>query len=151
MRFLKYLIAVWTTLFVYTVSAFFVGSTGILALQQLSAGRDKQLSNLEALQDLNQELEGTLNTLKNDPDAIRVYARELGYGARDERFIRIVGMGGAKKQRTTAGQISIPRTPNFIPDRILWFFAICAGLGVLVLMSISEFMRTRRIRWKNYK
>ena len=151
MRFLKYLIAVWTTLAVYTISAFFTGSTGILAFGQLSTERDKQRVNIEALQNLNQELEGTLNSLKYDSDTILIYARELVYGKEDENFVRIVGLGGARKQRTTAGQITVPRFPGYIPDRVLWFAAFCAGIGVLVLLSISEFMRERRIRWRNYR
>jgi cell division protein FtsB len=150
MRFLKYLIAVWTTLVVYTVAAFFTGSTGTLAFTQLSAERDKQRANIEALQNLNQELEGTLNSLKYDPDTIAIYARELGYGAGDEQFVRIVGLAGARKQRTTAGQIIVPRSPGYIPDRILWFFSFCAGTLALVLLSVSEFMRERRVRWRNY-
>jgi cell division protein FtsB len=147
MRFLKYLLAVWITLATYTIAAFFLGSTGTYASDQLAAERDKQRANIEALRNINQELEGTLNSLKYDSDAIRMYARELGYGQPNETFVRIVGLGGGKKQRTTAGQIVIPRTPGFIPDRILWFFAFCAGIGTLLLTSISEFVRERRIRW----
>jgi cell division protein FtsB len=148
MRFLKYLLAVWITFATYTSSAFFLGSTGTYAYDQLVAERNKQKTNIEALQNINLELEGTLNSLKYDSDTIRIYARELGYGQGDETFVRIVGLGGAKKQRTTAGQIVVPRTPGYIPDRILWFFAFCAGIGALFLLSISEFMRERRIRWR---
>jgi cell division protein FtsB len=150
MRFLKYLIAVWTTLAVYTVSAFFTGSTGTLAFKQLSAERDKQQANIEALQNLNQELTGNLASLQYDTDTVLIYARELGYGEPDENFVRIAGLGGAKKQRATAGQITVPRAPGYIPDRILWFAAFCAGMGALVMVSISEFMRERRMRWRNY-
>jgi cell division protein FtsB len=149
MRFLKYLLAIWITLATYTVSAFFWGPAGTYAHDQLLTERDKQRTNIEALQNINQELEGVLNSLKYDSDTIRIYARELGYGQQDEAFVRIVGLGGAKKQRATAGQIVIPRTPGYIPDRILWFFAFCAGLGVLTLLSVSEFMRERRIRWRS--
>ena len=148
MRFLKYLFAVWISLATYTVSAFFLGSTGMYACEQLVTERNKQRTNIEALRSINQELVGALNSLKYDSDTIRVYARELGYGQRDETFVRIVGLGGAKKQRTTAGQITIPRTPHFLPDRILWFFAFCVGIGALMLTSISEFVKERRIRWR---
>jgi hypothetical protein len=113
--------------------------------------RDKQLSNIEALKELNQELEGAMNALKYDSDTIMVYARELGYGTAPEHFVRIVGLGGARKQRATAGQITVPRTPDSIPDRVLWFLAIAAGAVVLFLLSITEFIRDRRIRWRYYK
>ena len=147
MRFLKYLFAVWITLATYTVSAFFLGSTGTYACEQLAAERDRQRSNIEALRSINQELEGTLNSLRYDPDTVRVYAWVLGYGERDVTFVRFVGRGGAKKQRTTAGQMIIPRTPNAVPDRILWFFAFCVGLGALTLAGISGFVQERRMRW----
>jgi cell division protein FtsB len=150
MRFLKYLIAVWITLAVYTISAFFVGSTGTLASEQLLAERDNQRKNIETLQNLNQELEGTLNSLKYDSDTMIIYARELGYGTSEENFVRIVGLGAAKKQRSTAGQITIPRSSGYIPDRLLWFAAFCAGFGTLVLLSISDFIRGRGIRGRRY-
>jgi cell division protein FtsB len=149
MRFLKYLLSVWVTFTTYTILAFLWGATGTYAHEQLVEERNKQRANIEVLQNINQELERALNSLKYDSDTIRVYARELGYGQRNEAFVRIVGLGGAKKQRTTAGQIVIPRTPRFIPDRILWFLAFCAGIGVLLLLSISEFMRERRLRWRS--
>jgi cell division protein FtsB len=149
MRFLKYLLAVWITFATYTIFAFFWGGAGTYAYAQLVAERNKQRANIEALQDINQELEGALDSLKYDSDIIRVYARELGYGQKDEAFVRIVGLGGAKKQRTTAGQIVIPRTPRYIPDRILWFIAFCAGIGALLVLNISEFIRERRLRWRS--
>jgi cell division protein FtsB len=147
MRFLKYLTAVWVTLAVYTVSSFFLGATGVYACDQLVAERGKQQTNIEALRDINRELEGNVNSLKYDSETIRIYARELGYGLRDENFVRIVGLGGAKQQRTSAGQITVPRKAAYIPDKALWFFAFCSGIGTLTLLSISEFMRERRIRW----
>jgi cell division protein FtsB len=148
MRFLKYLLSVWITLGVYTISSFFLGATGIYAYDQLVAERGKQVANIEALRDISRELEGVLNSLKYDSDTIRIYARELGYGRQDENFIRIVGLGGAKQRRTSAGQIVVPRKAAYIPDQILWFFAFCAGIGTLTLLTISEFMRERRIRWR---
>jgi cell division protein FtsB len=148
MRFLKYLTAVWATLAVYTISSFFLGATGLYAGDQLVAERGKQQANIEALREINRELEGIVNSLKYDSETIRIYARELGYGRQNENFIRIVGLGGAKQQRTSAGQIVVPRKAAYIPDRILWFFAFCAGIGTLTLLSVSEFMRERRIRWR---
>jgi cell division protein FtsB len=149
MRFLKYLLAVWITLAVYTILAFLWGDAGIYAYDQLVAERDKQRANIEALKDINQELEGVLASLRYDSDTIRIYARELGYGERNEAFVRIVGLGGAKKQRTTAGQIVVPRTPKCIPNRILWSVAFCAGIGTLMLLNVFEFVRERRARWKS--
>jgi cell division protein FtsB len=151
MNFLKYLMAIWTIIAVYTVSSFFVGATGISSYQQLVAERDKQRANIELLQNINKELEGNLDALKYDPDTIMIHARELGYGLKDEHFVRIVGLGGVKKQRIAAGQITLPRTPNYIPDKILWFFSFCAGLVVLLLLSISEFISRRKRRWRNYR
>jgi cell division protein FtsB len=138
MGILKYLIALWAAVAVYSISSVFVGASGLTAYKQLTAERDKQRANTEALQNLNQELEGTLDALKYDSDTIRVYARELGYGTPRERFVRIVGLPGVKKQRMTAGQVTISQKPDFIPDQTLRIYSIFAGLGVFILLCLYE-------------
>jgi cell division protein FtsB len=138
MGILKYLIALWAAVAVYSISSVFVGAAGFSTYKQLAAERDKQRANIEALQNLNHELEGTMDALKYDSDTIQVYARELGYGAPREHFVRIVGLPGVKKQRMTAGQVTVPQKPDFIPDQTLRIYSICAGLGVFILLYLYE-------------
>jgi cell division protein FtsB len=134
----KYLLALWVAIAVYALSSVLVGASGLSAYKQLATERDKQRANIEALQNLNLELEGTMDALKYDSDTIRVYARELGYGAPQERFVRIAGLSGVKKQRMTAGQVTIPQKPGSIPDQTLRVYSICAGIAVFLLLCLYE-------------
>ncbi|MDR2028479.1 MAG: septum formation initiator family protein [Treponema sp.] len=144
MRALKYIIAPWAAAVVYSLFSLFSGTMGFSAYTQLSTERDKQQANMEALQGINKDLEGLMDALRYDSDTLSVYARELGYGSEEERFIRIVGLAGAKKQRILAGQIIRPRTPDSIPDRAIRIFSLSIGLAVSVCLGISDFLKSRR-------
>ncbi|MDR0623776.1 MAG: septum formation initiator family protein [Treponema sp.] len=141
MRAFKYLIALWTAVAVYGVFSALTGAIGFSAYQQLLADREKQWANMEKLRLINGELENTKNSLMYDRDTLAVYARDLGYGKKDERFIRIVGLGGVKNPHTSAGQILMAGKPDFIPDRTLKIAALCAGLAVFVLLLIFDIIR----------
>jgi cell division protein FtsB len=140
----KYLIALWTAVAVYGVFSVLAGATGLSAYQQLLADREKQWVNMEKLRLINGELENTKNSLLYDRDTIAVYARDLGYGKKDERFIRIVGLGGIKNPHASAGQILRAGKPDFIPDRILKIASLCVGLAVFVLLLIFDIIRFRQ-------
>jgi hypothetical protein len=129
---------------VYALFSLFSGTMGFSAYKQLSLERDKQRANMEALQQINKELEGAMDALRYDSDAIAVYARELGYGSEDEHFIRIVGLPGAKKQRIMAGQLILSRVPEALPDRTIRIISISAGLAVFICLAISDFLKFRR-------
>jgi cell division protein FtsB len=141
----KYLIALWTAVAVYGVSSVLTGAIGLSAYQQLLADRDRQWANMKSLQLINEELEDAKNSLLYDQDAIAVRARELGYGKKDERFIRIVGLGG-KNPRTSAGQILRAGKPDFVSDRTLKIIALCAGAAVFALFLIFDMLRDRQDR-----
>jgi cell division protein FtsB len=143
-RALKYLIALWTAVAVYGVFSLLAGAVGLSAYQQLLADREKQWINMENLRLINEGLEDTKNSLLYDRDTLAVYARDLGYGKKDERFIRIVGLGGTKNPHASAGQIIRAGTPDFIPDRTVKIAALCAGLAVFALLLIFDIIHDRR-------
>jgi cell division protein FtsB len=142
----KYLLALWAAIAVYGVSSALAGAIGLSAYQQLLADRDKQWENMKTLQLINGELENTKNSLLYDRDAIAVYARELGYGKKDERYIRIVGLGGMKNPHTSTGQLIRAGKPDFVSDQTLKIIALCAGLAVFALLLISDMLRDRQDR-----
>jgi cell division protein FtsB len=144
MRAFKYLIALWTAIAVYGVFSAMTGVRGLSAYQQLLADREKQWANMEKLRLINGDLENTKNSLLYDRDTIAVYARELGYGKKDERFIRIVGLGGMKNPHSSAGQILRSGRPDFIPDRALKIAALCAGLAVFIFLLIFDIIHFKR-------
>jgi cell division protein FtsB len=143
MRAFKYLIALWAAIAVYSVFSLLHGAMGVSAYEQLLAEREKQWANLKNLGLINEELENFKNSLLYDKDTLTVQARQLGYSREGERFIRIVGLGGAQNPHASAGEVILTGTPDFIPDRIIKIIALCAGLGVFALFLVSDFLRSR--------
>jgi cell division protein FtsB len=143
MRAFKYLIALWAAIAVYGVLSLLTGAVGFSAHRQLLADREEQWANMKKLRLTNEELENIKNSLLYDRDTLTVYARDLGYGKKDERFIRIVGLGGMKNPHTSAGRILRAGRPDFIPDRMLKIAALCAGLAIFALLLISDIVHVR--------
>jgi cell division protein FtsB len=143
MRAYKYLIALWVTVAVYGIFSAFAGAMGFSAYRELLMERDRQRANLELLGHINVDLENTKNSLLYDRDTIAVYARELGYGRTDERFIRIVGLGEIQNSPPVPGEVVRARQPGFIADGTLKFAALCAGIAVCAFFLIYDLFNRR--------
>jgi cell division protein FtsB len=140
MRLSKYLLALWTAVAVYTLMSLCAGSIGLAAYGELFAEREKQKQNIEKLGLINEELENAKNALLYDRDTIAVYARELGFGEKNEKFVRIVGFTGNRKPRTSPGDVVIAVKPVFMQDRIIRLISIFAGFAVLVAFLVSDIL-----------
>ena len=141
MRALKYLIGLWTGVAVYAVFSLLSGPRGLSAYEQLEAERERQWVNMRSLAAIGEELENTKNSLLYDQDAIAVYARRLGYARENERFIRIVGLGGAQNSHAMPGQVYLTASPEFISDMIIKIIALCAGTAAFAFALMVEFLK----------
>ena len=142
----KYLFALWAGVLIYALLAFSFGSRGVSAYRQLQNEQARQEANIENLRLINRELENTMNSLLHDEDTLTVFARELGYATGQERFIRIVGLGGYQQTRTTAGEVVFAALPQHIPNVTLRIIAFFMGMTILVCMAIFDFMKILRER-----
>jgi len=138
MSYLKFLTALWTAIVCYSLSSFVLGSTGVLAMERLRAERERLSTNMKELERINVALGGELDALRYDPDTLSVYARELGYGQADERFVRIVGLPVSGKQRVSAGNLIVPSLPPAIPTGTLRIVSILVGLAVFISLGFSD-------------
>jgi cell division protein FtsB len=141
MRFRKYLLVPWVAIAIYALSSLFSGAAGIGSYRNLLAEREKIFENLEDLEALNQELEGTMDALLYDSETIRVRARELGYGEKAERFVRIVGLPGVRYRETSAGAVGFVKTaakPRYVPDKVLRIVSVLAGLAVFLVFFTRD-------------
>jgi len=141
MSIFKYLIGLWAAVVVYAFFSFFSGPKGLSAYDQLLAERARQQANLQALHTINEELEKTKNSLLYDQDTLLAHARQLGYGQEDERFIRIVGLGGRNASQITEGKVYFAALPDFLSDRTIKIIALCAGFVVFALFFVIELIR----------
>ena len=143
MRIFKYLIGIWAAIIVYAVFSLLSGPRGLSAYNQLLAERGQQQANLKDLGTVNEELEKITNSLLYDKDTLLVHARQLGYGQEDERYIRIVGLGGINTPPTTAGKVYFAAAPDFLSDRIIKIAAVCTGLVVFAFLFVLELIGSK--------
>ena len=128
----------------YGLLAFSFGDRGLFAYRQLQNEQARQEANIENLRLINRELENTMNALLHDPDTLSVFARELGYASTQERFIRIVGLGGYQQTRTSAGEIVFAAAPQHIPSLTIRIIAFFTGITILVSMAVFDLMKVLR-------
>jgi cell division protein FtsB len=141
MKSVKYLVSLWTAVFVYAVFSLASGAMGYSAYGHLEKEREKQQANLESLRSLNRKLEGFMDALLYDPDTIAVYAHELGYGARGERLIRIEGLPGIRDQSRSPGHILGASAQEGVSAQTIAITSLCSGLGVLAFFFVVEFLK----------
>jgi hypothetical protein len=119
------------------------GAAGLLAYRELLSERDGQQENLEKLFIINAGLENIKNSLLYDRDTIAVHARELGYGGKDQRFVRIVGLRETGNNQTRPGEIVRARRPEYAEDRMLKIIALCAGAAVFAFFLVLDILKPR--------
>jgi cell division protein FtsB len=144
MNAVKYLVPIWLSIVIYSALSLFSGATGFSAYDQLLQERDRQKRNLEVLQELNRKLKGDADALLYDSDTIAAYARELGYGTAEERFVRIVGLSSRRKQNHDPGQIISAAKPQFMAESDIRFIAFACGLSLFSCILAVDLLRTRR-------
>jgi len=138
MRIFKYLFALWTAVAVYALFSFLGGPGGLSAYNYLLSEKEQQLANIKELGIINEELEKTKNNLLYDQDTLLIYARQMGYGYEDERFVRIVGLGNTANTPAVTGKVYVAQNPDFISNKNIKIAALCAGLLVFAFVFMME-------------
>ncbi|MDR2746346.1 MAG: septum formation initiator family protein [Treponema sp.] len=138
MRVVKYFLALWVSVAVYAGMSILAGAQGISAYDELLGEKKKQEANMENLRRINTELENKKNALLYDHDTIHVYARDLGFGEKNEKFVRIVGLGQAGKTLLLPGEIVIAEEPHYMDNKIIRFISIFAALAVFAAFLIQD-------------
>jgi cell division protein FtsB len=138
MRAVKYLLALWISVAVYAGMSIWAGAQGISAYNELLEEREKQETNMEELRRINTELENQRNALLYDHDTIRVYARDLGFGERDEKFVRIVGLGQAGKTPPHPGDVRIAGKSRSMDNKTIRLISLFAALAVFIAFLVQD-------------
>ncbi|MDR2900067.1 MAG: septum formation initiator family protein [Treponema sp.] len=137
--------ALWVSIIIYSFLSAFFGASGFSSYDAFVAEKERLTENMEDLQLINQELGGTFDALQYDSDTIAVYARELGYGTKNERFIRIAGLPSSVKRSLSAGKQILPIIPQYVPDRIIHMISFLAGVITLILFVVADARKKRMI------
>lgn len=123
----------------YAVAAFTAGPSGLGAYKQMEAEKQKQLENLRVLNASRSELESVKSALEYDEDTISVYARNLGYGGSDERFVRIVGLlSNPDAPEISAGEVYLYDAPIYKDDKTIRVIAIIIAAFTMFIIVITD-------------
>ena len=141
MKLIKYLIPLWIGVLFYTTMTMCFGAKGFSAYGQLETEMKKEMVNINSLVSINNDLANTRDVLLSDKNNLHVYARELGYAAPGEHFIRIIGLGSGHKNQSSPGHIISPVSPNYIPDRILQILSFILALTALFSLGVYDFLK----------
>jgi hypothetical protein len=140
---IKYLFPLWVTVFVYTLFSLLYGPTGFPAYDGLRTERDRQLANIASLERKSQELEGNRDALLYDGNTIAVYARELGYGTDNERFVRIAGLSKTMRRQYYTGDVIDAQTPESMDERNIKIISLITGgviLGFVLFVRLLKML-----------
>jgi len=140
---MKFLVGIWVAIAVYAIFSFLGGPKSLTAYNYLISERESQWENINNLRNINEELERARNSLLFDQDTIMVQARLMGYGQKDERFVRIVGVGNLNSIPAATGSIYKAQEPDFIPVKNLIIASICIGLLVFAFLFMLEIIESR--------
>jgi cell division protein FtsB len=140
MSVVKYLLVLWVAVAVYTGMSFYGGLKGISAYQELAAEQEKQELNMKTLERINQDLENTKNALLYDRDTIRVYARNLGFGEQNEKFVRIVGLGQARNTPPSPGEVVVAEKRQSMTHKTILLISLFAALAVFIPLLVSDIL-----------
>ncbi|MDR2376168.1 MAG: septum formation initiator family protein [Treponema sp.] len=140
MRVVKYCVALWVLVVVYTTVSLFAGERGISAYNELLEELARQETNMKDLKRINMELENTKNALLYDSDTIRVYARDLGFGEENEKFVRIVGLGQNRKVPLFPGEVVIPEERQYMDNKTICLISIFAALTVFIAFLVQDIL-----------
>jgi len=140
----KYFAYLWAAVAVYAVSSLLMGGSGFAAYNDMREKRALQLENIAALKSINEGLELEKNALLYDRDSLSVYARELGFGADGERFIRIAGLPGEERPEVNTGLVYRPEASARIDDTTLRIFAIGLALTLFFGMALWDIRRQKQ-------
>jgi cell division protein FtsB len=143
----KIILILWSVFIVCGIASVMFGRSGIIAMRQLECERDRLAANMDKLRTLNGELEGALAALRSDPDAVSVYARELGYASSsDERFIRIAGLPAASRRTAQAGNLLKTTVPWSLSDDGIRLIGAIFGVFLCVASASAGIRASLRRR-----
>ena len=154
MKLVKYLVPLWIGVLLYTFLSACFGAKGLSAYKQLEIELERETANLNVLSVINRDLTDTRDILLNDKKNYSVYARELGFAARGESFVRIIGLGSSPKTVVSPGQVVSPLSPDFIQEHALQIFSFFIAFTLFVSMVSYDFlkyMKSQESGFRNYR
>lgn len=126
-----------------SLGIFFFGDSGVCAFGGLSRYEQGLQVNVEALRQRNQDLQAELDRLKNDPESVRVLARDIGMYSPGDTVVKIVGRP-TKSESYAVGDLLHLRRAEPTGNAMFKQTALGVVAAVLVIALFAALASRRR-------
>lgn len=125
---------------VYCLVVLLFGRTGIIATRELRSYHARLEANLIQLENVNAHLVQRLDSLRSNPETIRLEARQLGYLGPNEHFLEIGGYAPPPNV-VTVGSLVTEKKLKATPDAVSRVIGFVAAAGAFVLFEVMARQR----------
>lgn len=134
------LLSAWFALASYCALSLAYGTSGVVAERALKSDISAMNENLRALEGMNRSFSAEWAALDDDPEAIALEARAIGYVAPDEVVVRLSLK--PESPRPSCGEIvrlaENPGMPDAGVKRLALILGCCAFAGGIALRALSR-------------
>lgn len=120
----------------YCLVVLFFGRTGIIATRELRIYHARLEANLAQLENINTRLVKRLDSLRGNPETIRLEARQLGYLGKNEHFLEIGGYAPPPNV-VTVGSLVTEKKLRATPDAVSRVIGLGVAIGAFVLFEVT--------------
>jgi len=125
-----------------SLGIFFFGDSGVSAFGGLSRYEKSLEANVESLKLRNQELQAELQELKNDPDRVKVLARDIGMFSPGDTVVKIVGRQ-PRPESYAVGDLLRMRRPE-PTGNVMFKEAALGGVAAVLVVAFFATVVARR-------
>ncbi|MFP4563170.1 MAG: FtsB family cell division protein [Spirochaetia bacterium] len=122
---------------VYSLLTLVYGQSGLVALDELKAYREKLVRNLEEIQETNRRLHTEIDLLRSETDHIRRESRRIGYFEHDEGIIHIEGYEN-RKNHYAVGKIIRWEISQDGRKKLFRSLGLASSLLMFLVMTLSK-------------
>lgn len=131
----KYLSVIFIGTFVYVLLSLTIGQNSIKCYKKMEDQKRIVSKQATDIQNINNELQLELKSLKSDYTVIAAYAKKLGYVGDDEKLVKITGLKPAQNTLYDTGSVLRHEDPDFISERFCKIVAlVISALWFIILL-----------------
>lgn len=131
----RILLSIYLGFAAYCLVVLVFGRTGVIANSELKAYRSRLETNLSHIETLNTQLADRFDSLRSNPETIRLEARQLGFLEPSERVLQITGYSRGTNA-FTVGSLVRERHHAVTSDAISRWIGLTVAVITFILLGV---------------
>ena len=134
----KYLSVIFIGTLVYVLLSATIGQNSLKCFNKMEEQKRIVSKRTTDIQNINNELQLELTSLKNDKDVIAAYARKLDYVSDGEKLVKITGLKPAQTTLYDTGSVLRHEDPDFISERFCKMVAVFLSVLWFIILFLYD-------------